>query len=135
MAACHHSFVGAYLHAQCMGWRLLLQATGNTQTPLPTLWRLFKLTVTGFALNYVTPVGLLGGEPYRIMELQGEVGAVRASSSTILHSMMHIFSHFCFWCFSIVLCLALHHAVLSSAALVYSLWVSFSVPWALRSSH
>lgn len=66
-------------------------------------WRVFKYTVTGYALNYVTPVGVLGGEPYRIMELTPYVGAAKASSSVILYAMMHIFSHFCFWAFSILL--------------------------------
>ncbi len=79
---------------------------------------MLKLTVTGFALNYVTPVGLLGGEPYRIMELKPQVGTVRASSSTVLHSMMHIFSHFCFWVFSIVLFLILYHADLNLSLLL-----------------
>ncbi len=91
-------------------WRIILK---QGDMPLPSFWRMFKLTVTGFALNYVTPVGLLGGEPYRIMELKPQVGTVRASSSTVLHTMMHIFSHFCFWAFSIVLFLVLYHTDLN----------------------
>lgn len=87
-----------------LAWRVILG-----HKPAPSFGRLLKLTISGFALNYVTPVGLLGGEPYRIMELQDEVGSVRATSSVILHSMMHIFSHFCFWAFSIVLFLVLYH--------------------------
>lgn len=96
-------------------WRTIL---GTKRGKKPSFWRMYQLIVTGFALNYVTPVGLLGGEPYRIMELKSEVGTVRASSSTILHSMMHIFSHFCFWCFSIALFLALYFSRLNEVLIV-----------------
>ena len=66
-----------------LSWYIIIR-DGKKGTPIP-FWKVYKLTVSGFALNYATPVGLMGGEPYR----------------------MHIFSHFCFWFFSIFLYLAL----------------------------
>lgn len=87
-------------------WQVILQS-GNTKARIP-FWKVYKYIVTGFSLNYVTPVGLLGGEPYRIMEVTAFVGKEKATSSVILHAMMHIFSHFCFWAFSIVLYLILY---------------------------
>ena len=73
--------------------------------------KVFQLTVSGYALNYVTPLGLMGGEPYRILELKGYVGGKKASSAVILYSMMHICSHFCFWLSAIVLYVVLHFCV------------------------
>jgi hypothetical protein len=50
----------------------------------------------------------MGGEPYRILELQGYVGGKKATSAVILYSMMHICSHFCFWLSAVVLYVVLH---------------------------
>lgn len=109
-------------------WRAIVNDGVNHKL---SYWRMFKYTVTGFALNYVTPVGLLGGEPYRIMELTPYVGAAKATSSVILYAMMHIFSHFCFWTFSIVLYLALYGAGMgvgmSIMMLIFTLFCGLSV--------
>ena len=69
--------------------------------------RVFKLTVTGYALNYATPVGGLGGEPYRIMELSKDMSTEHATSSVILYAMMHFFAHFWLWFTSVFFYLAL----------------------------
>lgn len=87
-----------YLNA--WSWYVIIRDGKHAKVPF---WKVYKLTVSGFALNYATPVGLMGGEPYRIMELTPYVGASKATSSVILYVMMHIFSHFWFWLVSVVL--------------------------------
>ena len=85
-------------------WQVIIRGSGPC--PVSFLY-LLKLTVTGFALNYTTPIGLLGGEPYKIMEMTPHLGVQRATSSVVLFAMMHVFAHFCFWTSSIVLYLLL----------------------------
>jgi hypothetical protein len=65
-----------------------------------------KLTISGYAINYITPFVALGGEPYRIMELKPHLGVNKATSSVLLYSLMHMFSHVLFWLVSILLILA-----------------------------
>lgn len=65
-------------------------------------WQIFRLTVIGYAINYITPFGLLGGEPYRVIALRATLGTEKATQSVVLYSMMHIASHFCLWLLSII---------------------------------
>ena len=67
--------------------------------------RLFKLVISGFAINYITPFGLMGGEPYKIIELKGALGIQKATSTVLLSTMMHLVAHFIFWMVSIPLLL------------------------------
>jgi uncharacterized membrane protein YbhN (UPF0104 family) len=65
-----------------------------------------RLTITGYVINYITPFVALGGEPYRIMLLKPALGIHKATSSVLLYSLMHMFSHVLFWLASIVLIVA-----------------------------
>ena len=89
-----------------LAWQATIEGNLGSKMPV-SFWRIYRLTITGYALNYATPVGGLGGEPYRIMELSKDIDKEHATSSVILYAMMHFFAHFWFWFISIFIYLAL----------------------------
>lgn len=85
-------WLGIYmLHVAC--YYVILGEEGKK---VPVL-SLLKICVSGFALNSVTPAGLIGGEPYRIMSLKKYCSTEKASSSTLTFSLFHIVGHFAIW--------------------------------------
>ncbi len=59
--------------------------------------RMFKICVAGVALNNVTPAGLFGGEPYRILELRRFMSSEKAVSSTLTFSLLYALGHSMLW--------------------------------------
>lgn len=78
---------------------------GSEEARTVSFIKTFRLVISGYAINQITPLGLLGGEPYRIMKLRENLGVQKATSSVLLYMMMHIVSHFIFWMISIPLLL------------------------------
>ncbi|MGA0556029.1 lysylphosphatidylglycerol synthase transmembrane domain-containing protein [Larkinella sp. VNQ87] len=88
-----------------LAFSAIIQEPQLPESRLP-FWQVLRITIAGYAINYITPFVALGGEPYRIMELKPALGVRKASSSVILYSLMHMFSHIVFWLVSIVLIVA-----------------------------
>lgn len=62
-----------------------------------SMFSMFKICASGFALNNVTPAGLVGGEPYRIMELKRYCSTEKATSSTLTFTLLYTFGHIMLW--------------------------------------
>lgn len=95
---------------------------------------MLKILCSGFALNYITPAGLVGGEPYRIMELKRYCSTEKSIASTLTFSLLYVFGHILLWIttsivFLVMLCLGLKAPVwlvifvLTSGALLLGLFV------------
>lgn len=116
-----------------LAFRDIIVEKKNDGKPL-SFGRIFQLTVSGYAINYITPFVALGGEPYRIMKLQSYVGSAKAASSVLLYGMMHILSHLLFWVLSIGLIIAFVpiSAVVFGTCAVILLLAAFLVWWFSR---
>ncbi len=93
---------GLVYFVNTIAWYSIIRSGGDQKQKVP-FFSVMKYTISGYALNYVTPFGLAGGEPYRIMELRRYMDTERATASVILYAMMHVCSHFFFWLTAVVL--------------------------------
>ncbi len=59
--------------------------------------RMYRICVSGFAINNVTPAGIVGGEPYRILELKEYMPAGKAASSAMTFNLIHMIGHMLLW--------------------------------------
>jgi uncharacterized protein (TIRG00374 family) len=82
-----------------IAWYLLINK-GNSKVGF---FELFGITLSSFAINYITPVINLGGEPYRALSVKENVGIGKAVSSTIMYNIVHILSHFLLWITGVIL--------------------------------
>lgn len=84
-------------------WSLkIIIADGKPENNRVDVWKLMKLTISAYAINYITPLSI-GGEPYKVLQLKDDIGTHKATSSVLLYVMMHYVSHFMFWLISIPL--------------------------------
>jgi hypothetical protein len=63
----------------------------------PPFWRTYALAVSGFALNFLTPVVAVGGEPYRAAVLAPTFGVRRAAGAVLVYKMVNAASSVVLW--------------------------------------
>ncbi len=89
-----------YLLNALAWWIILDKETEHLRFP-----HVFSVIVTGFAINYVTPIVNLGGEPYKTYALAKKIPARESASSVILYTMLHFLSHIFIWLTAVILAL------------------------------
>lgn len=85
-----------------IAWEELLKAgiprfapTGSRRV-IP-FWRAFAISVSSFAINYVTPFVALGGEPFRVAAAKEWVGRDRSAASVVSFRVVHTLGQVIFW--------------------------------------
>ncbi|HYT04508.1 MAG TPA: lysylphosphatidylglycerol synthase transmembrane domain-containing protein [Gemmatimonadales bacterium] len=71
----------------CNAWAWWLTMAGEPSRP--PFWRTYAITVSGFALNFMTPMVNVGGEPFKIAAVAPWLGMRRAAGSVVIYQMLH----------------------------------------------
>lgn len=94
------------LHVVVYGLNALAWWVSLAPTPdRPSLVAACRISVIGFAMNFVTPVVNAGGEPYRIAALAPRLGTARATGAVLLYVLIHAVSSLVLWTAAIVVAL------------------------------
>ena len=73
----------------------------------PPFLTIVQISLTGFAINFLTPVVNAGGEPYRIAALARWIGTRRAAGSVLQYGLLHAISSILMWLTAVVLALVI----------------------------
>lgn len=84
--------------------------------------KIYFTTIGGFAINYITPFVMLGGEPYRVFVLRKHIGTSQSVASVTIFTLMHMLSHFALWLLAIPFLLIYYYSALS-----HFVWVVYLV--------
>jgi uncharacterized protein (TIRG00374 family) len=68
-------------------WRLVMAGEPSR----PPFWRTYAITTAAFALNFLTPMVNVGGEPFKIAAVAPWLGVRRAAGSVVIYQMLHTF--------------------------------------------
>jgi uncharacterized membrane protein YbhN (UPF0104 family) len=74
-----------------------LQLIMSEEPVRPTFVQTFGTFVSGSALNFVTPVVSVGGEPYKVASLAPFLGVRQAAGVVILHTMLRTLAQLLAW--------------------------------------
>lgn len=83
---------------------LVLADEGSGRLPFP---RGYAISVASFAINYITPMVSLGGEPFKIAASARWLGGDRAAASVVAFRVVHTLGQFLFWILTIPIAYAL----------------------------
>ncbi len=71
-------------------WRLIL----TDESGGPGFLRVYAATISGFAINYLTPFISLGGEPFKVVAATGWLGSPRrAAASVVTYRLLFTMGH------------------------------------------
>jgi uncharacterized protein (TIRG00374 family) len=113
-------------------WRLTM--VGEPRRP--PFVRLYGILVTGFALNFVTPMVNVGGEPFRIAAVAPWTGMRRAAGSVIMHNVLRTLAFLLSWLTAVALAFAmLPRTPLIVAALAVTALVAITLVALILSGH
>jgi Lysylphosphatidylglycerol synthase TM region len=102
----------------------------------PPFWRAWAITVSSFALNFMTPLVNVGGEPFKIAAVAPWLGLRRAAGSAVLYQMLHTFGMLLSFLTATVLGLVfLPHTPALLALLGVALVVLTVLTWLLFTGH
>jgi len=79
----------------CNAWAWWLMMADEPARP--PFWRAYAITVSGFSLNFVTPMINVGGEPFKVAAVSQWLGVRRAAGSVVCYQMLHTLAMVLSW--------------------------------------